>query len=240
MRMGEFLTLLFFYNFTFVRILVVEDEKKVASFIKKGLEEEYYSVDTAFDGKEGFRLALNEEYDLIILDVMLPYKDGFTLLKELRSNNIQTPVLFLTAKNSLTDKIEGLDIGADDYLTKPFSFEELVARVRALLRRISVSKTTDLKAGDLILDTQSHKVIRNSNEITLTPKEYAILEYLIRNKNKIISRTILTEHVYDYHFDTDTNVIDVYINKLRNKIDKGFEKQLLNTVRGIGYMIKDE
>ena len=223
-----------------MRILVVEDEKKVASFIKKGLEEEYYSVDTAFDGKEGFRLALNEEYDLIILDVMLPYKDGFTLLKELRSENVQTPVLFLTAKSSLTDKIEGLNTGADDYLTKPFSFEELVARVRALLRRISVSKTTDLKAGDLILDTQSHKVIRNGNEITLTPKEYAILEYLIRNKNKIISRTILTEHVYDYHFDTDTNVIDVYINKLRNKIDKGFDKQLLNTVRGIGYMIKDE
>ncbi|MFZ0452294.1 MAG: response regulator transcription factor [Ignavibacteriaceae bacterium] len=223
-----------------MRILVVEDEKKVASFIKKGLEEEYYSVDTAFDGKEGFRLALNEEYDLVILDVMLPYKDGFTLLRELRSNNVQTPVLFLTAKNSLTDKIEGLNIGADDYLTKPFSFEELVARVRALLRRISVSKTTDLKAGDLILDTQSHKVIRNGNEITLTPKEYSILEYLIRNKNKIISRTILTEHVYDYHFDTDTNVIDVYINKLRNKIDKGFERQLLNTVRGIGYMIKDE
>ena len=223
-----------------MRILVVEDEKKVASFIKKGLEEEYYSVDTVFDGKEGFRLALNEEYDLIILDVMLPYKDGFTILKELRSNNVQTPVLFLTAKSSLTDKIEGLNIGADDYLTKPFSFEELVARVRALLRRISVSKTTDLKAGDLVLDTQSHKVIRNGNEITLTPKEYAILEYLIRNKNKIISRTILTEHVYDYHFDTDTNVIDVYINKLRNKIDKGFETQLLNTVRGIGYMIKDE
>ena len=223
-----------------MRILVVEDEKKVASFIKKGLEEEYYSVDTAYDGKEGFRLAVNEEYDLIILDVMLPFKDGFTLLKELRAQNVLTPVLFLTAKDSLTDKIGGLNLGADDYLTKPFSFEELVARVRALLRRISVSKTTDLKAGDLILDTQSHKVLRNGNEITLTPKEYAILEYLIRNKNKIISRTILTEHVYDYHFDTDTNVIDVYINKIRNKIDKGFEKQLLNTVRGIGYMIKDE
>lgn len=223
-----------------MRILVVEDEKKVASFIKKGLEEEYYSVDTAYDGKEGYRLAINEEYDLIILDVMLPYKDGFTLLKEMRAENVLTPVLFLTAKESLTDKISGLNLGADDYLTKPFSFEELVARVRALLRRISVSKTTDLKAGDLILDTQSHKVLRNGNEITLTPKEYAILEYLIRNKNKIISRTILTEHVYDYHFDTDTNVIDVYINKLRNKIDKGFEKQLLNTVRGIGYTIKDE
>jgi heavy metal response regulator len=223
-----------------VRILVVEDEKKVASFIKKGLEEEYYSVDTAFDGKEGFRLAISEEYDLIILDVMLPYKDGFTLLKELRKENKLTPVLFLTAKGSLTDKIEGLNIGADDYLTKPFSFEELVARVRALLRRVSVSKSTELKAGDLILDTQTHKVLRNGNEITLTPKEYSILEYLIRNKNKIISRTILTEHVYDYHFDTDTNVIDVYINKLRNKIDKGFEMQLLNTVRGIGYMIKDE
>ncbi len=163
-----------------MRILVVEDEKKVASFIKKGLEEEYYSVDTAFDGREGFRLALTEEYDLIILDIMLPLKDGFTILKELRSENVQTPVLFLTAKSSLTDKIEGLNLGADDYLTKPFSFEELVARVRALLRRISANKSTDLKAGDLVLDTQTHKVLRNGNEIALTPKEYAILEYLIQ------------------------------------------------------------
>jgi heavy metal response regulator len=240
MRLRRVFNSPFFLYFYTVRILVVEDEKKVASFIKKGLEEEYYSVDIAFDGKEGFRLALNEEYDLVVLDVMLPFKDGFTVLRELRAQNIQTPVLFLTAKGSLTDKIEGLNLGADDYLTKPFSFEELVARVRALLRRVSVSKSTDLLAGDLTLDTQTHKVLRNGNEITLTPKEYAILEYLIRNKNKIISRTILTEHVYDYHFDTDTNVIDVYINKLRNKIDKGFDKQLLNTVRGIGYMIKDE
>ncbi len=223
-----------------MRILVVEDEKKVASFIKKGLEEEYYSVDIAYDGKEGYHLALTEEYDLIILDIMLPVKDGLTVIKELRQENISTPVLFLSAKDSLKDKIEGLNLGADDYLTKPFSFEELVARVRALLRRTSVNKTIELKAGDLILDTQKHIVLRNGNEITLTPKEYSILEYLIRNKNKIISRTILTEHVYDYHFDTDTNVIDVYINKLRNKIDKGYEKHLLNTVRGIGYIIKDE
>ncbi len=223
-----------------MRILVVEDEKKVASFIKKGLEEEYYSVDIAYDGKEGCHLALIEDYDLIILDIMLPVKDGLTVIKELRQENISTPVLFLSAKDSLKDKIEGLNLGADDYLTKPFSFEELVARVRALLRRTSVNKTIELKAGDLILDTQKHIVLRNGNEITLTPKEYSILEYLIRNKNKIISRTILTEHVYDYHFDTDTNVIDVYINKLRNKIDKGYEKHLLNTVRGIGYIIKDE
>ncbi len=223
-----------------MKILVVEDEKKVASFIKKGLEEEYYSVDIAYDGKEGYRLALIEDYDLIILDIMLPFKDGLTVIKELRQENISTPVLFLSAKDSLKDKIEGLNLGADDYLTKPFSFEELVARVRALLRRTSVNKTIELKAGDLILDTQKHIVLRNGNEITLTPKEYSILEYLIRNKNKIISRTILTEHVYDYHFDTDTNVIDVYINKLRNKIDKGYEKHLLNTVRGIGYIIKDE
>jgi DNA-binding response OmpR family regulator len=223
-----------------MRILVVEDEKKVASFIKKGLEEEYYSVDTAFDGKEGLHLALSEEYDLIILDVMLPLKDGFSVLKELRQENVSTPVLFLTAKESLTNKVEGLNLGADDYLTKPFSFEELVARIRALFRRASGTKTIELKAGDLILDTQTHKVLRGDNEITLTPKEYSILEYLIRNKNKIVSRTILTEHVYDYHFDTDTNVIDVYINKLRNKIDKGSSRQLLFTVRGVGYTIKDE
>ena len=142
---------------------------------------------------------------------MLPFKDGLTLIKELRQENIPVPVLFLSAKDSLTDKIAGLNLGADDYLTKPFSFEELVARVRALLRRSSVSKSIELKVGDLILDTQKHRVLRSGSEIILTPKEYSILEYLIRNKNKIVSRTILTEHVYDYHFDTDTNVIDVYI-----------------------------
>ena len=222
-----------------MRILLVEDEKKVASFIKKGLEEEFYSVDVAYDGKEGLRLALIEEYDLIILDIMLPFKDGFTVLKELRNEKISIPVLFLTAKDTLSDKVQGLDSGADDYLPKPFAFEELLARVRALLRRKAVEKDLVIKVLDLSLDTQTHSVTRNNVEIPLTPKDYSILEYLIRNKNRVISRTMLSEHVYDYHFDSDTNVIDVYINKLRNKIDKGFDTPIIHTVRGVGYMIKE-
>jgi heavy metal response regulator len=223
-----------------MRILVVEDEKKVASFIKKGLEEEFYSVDVAFDGKEGLRLALSEEYDLIILDLMLPFKDGLTILKEIREEKIFTPVLILTARDTIQDKVTGLDSGADDYLAKPFSFEELLARIRALLRRNSIDKNNILKAGDLKLDTQAHKAFRNDVEIQLTAKEYAILEYLMRNKNRVISRTKLSEHIYEFHFDPETNVIDVYINKLRNKIDKGFEKQIIHTVRGVGYLIKDD
>ncbi len=223
-----------------MKILLVEDEKKVASFIKKGLEEEYYAVDLAYDGKDGFKLASTEQYDLMILDVMLPLKDGFSLVKDIRGQKIYTPILLLTAKDTIENKVEGLDSGADDYLTKPFAFEELLARIRALLRRKEGSKTLQLKAGDLVLDTQSHKVSRAGIEITLTPKEYAILEYLLRNKNRVISRTLLSEHVYDYHFDSDTNVIDVYINKLRNKIDKQFDTQLLQTIRGVGYLIKEQ
>lgn len=222
-----------------MRILVIEDEKKVAAFIKKGLEEEYYSVDTAFDGKTGLDLALGEEYDLMVVDVMIPFIDGFTLIKQIREKQILTPVLMLTAKSRVEDKVTGLDSGADDYLTKPFAFEELLARIRSLLRRSENQKSLLLKAGDLVLDLQAHKVVRNGAEIVLTPKEYSILEYLMRNKNHVISRTRLTEHVYDYHFDTDTNVIDVYINKLRNKIDKDSPVQLLQTVRGIGYCIKE-
>ena len=222
-----------------MRILLVEDEKKVASFIKKGLEEEYHSVDVAFDGKSGLHLALTGEHDLIILDVMLPYKDGFSVLKEIRKEKISTPVLFLTAKDTVSDKVQGLDIGADDYLPKPFAFEELLARVRALLRRHSQEKDLILKVLDLSLNTQTHSVIRNNIEIKLTPKEYSILEYLVRNKNRVISRTLLAEHVYDYHFDTNTNVLDVYINKLRNKIDKNSESPVIQTIRGVGYIIKD-
>ena len=222
-----------------MRILLVEDEKKVASFIKKGLEEEFYSVDLAYDGKTGLHLALSEEHDLIILDVMLPFKDGFSVLKEIRSEKISTPVLFLTAKDTISDKVQGLDIGADDYLPKPFAFEELLARVRALLRRHSPEKDIIIKVLDLSLNTQTHTVTRNNIEIRLTPKEYSILEYLVRNKNRVISRTMLAEHVYDYHFDTNTNVLDVYINKLRNKIDKNSESPVIQTIRGAGYIIKD-
>ncbi len=222
-----------------MRILIVEDEKKVASFIKKGLEEEYYAVDIALDGKQGLKFAGSEEYDLIIMDIMLPFIDGVTLLKEIRSRDINIPVLMLTVKDSLKDKVEGLDAGADDYLTKPFAFEELLARIRALLRRKEKSKSTKLKVGGLVLDLQSHRVCRDDREIILTPKEYAILEYLMRNVNKVVSRTKLIEHVYDYHFDTETNIIDVYINKVRSKVDTNFEKNLIYTIRGVGYIIKD-
>ena len=222
-----------------MRILVVEDEKKVASFIKKGLEEEFFSVDTVFNGKDGLNLASAEEYDLIILDVMIPYIDGLTVTKELRKRKIETPILLLTVKDSTEDKVEGLDAGADDYLTKPFAFEELTARVRALMRRNEKQKSSVLSAADLTVDLISHGVTRNNQEIILTQKEFSILEYLLRNKNRIVSRVKLMEHVYDYHFDTETNVIDVYINKLRTKIDQGYETKLIHTVRGSGYLLKD-
>ncbi|MGA7721278.1 MAG: response regulator transcription factor [Ignavibacteriaceae bacterium] len=223
-----------------MRILIIEDEKKVASFIKKGLEEEYFVADIAGDGREGLKLAVSEEYDIIIMDIMLPYMDGITLIKEIRKREISTPVLMLTVNDSVKDKVEGLDAGADDYLTKPFAFEELIARLRALLRRNENSKTSKLIVGDLVLDLQSHRVFRNNQEIILTPKEYSILEYLMRNSKKVISRTKLIEHVYDYHFDTETNIIDVYINKVRSKIDTNFEKPLIHTIRGIGYVLKDD
>ncbi len=222
-----------------MKVLIVEDEKKVASFLKKGLEQEYYSVDVTLDGKEGLKYALLNEYDLIILDIMLPLMDGITLLKEIRKEKNETPVLMLTAKDTIGDKVVGLDSGADDYLAKPFAFVELLARVRALLRRKEKDKTLILYIDDLSLDTQTHIVTRDGKEIILTPKEYSVLEYLIRNKNHVISRIKLTEHVYEYQFDPNTNVIDVYINKLRNKIDKGYNHQILHTIRGIGYMIKE-
>jgi heavy metal response regulator len=223
-----------------MRILIIEDEKKVASFIKKGLEEEYFAADIAVDGREGLKLAISEEYDIIIMDIMLPYMDGISLIKEVRNRKILTPILMLTVKDSIKDKVEGLDAGADDYLTKPFAFEELLARLRALLRRNENSKTPSLKISDLVLDLQSHRVFRSNQEIILTPKEYAILEYLMRNSNKVVSRTKLIEHVYDYHFDTETNIIDVYINKVRAKIDTNSSRPLIHTIRGIGYVLKDE
>jgi len=222
-----------------MRILVVEDEKKVASFIKKGLEEELFQVDTASNGKEGYEMALKEEYDLIISDIMMPVMSGILLVQELRKSEIDTPILLLTIKDSTKDKVDGLDSGADDYLTKPFAFEELTARVRALLRRKEGKKDNILCVADLAMDLVAHKVTRGNIEVVLTPKEYSILEFLMRNKNKIISRTKLIEHVYDFHFDTGTNVIDVYINKLRSKIDQSFDKQLIHTIRSVGYIIKE-
>lgn len=222
-----------------MRILIVEDEKKVASFIKKGLEEEYFSVDVAYNGKEGLELATKEEYDLLLFDIMIPYIDGITLTKELRKRKILTPILLLTVKDSTQAKVEGLDAGADDYLTKPFAFEELTARIRALLRRNENQKMSVLSIDDLQMDLLAHKVTRTGAEIILTPKEFSILEYLLRNKNKIVSRTKLIEHVYDYHFDTETNIVDVYINKLRAKVDQNHQKQLIHTVRGVGYTIKE-
>jgi heavy metal response regulator len=223
-----------------MRILVVEDEKKVASFIKKGLEEEYYAVDIAYDGEEGLVLADINEYDLILLDIMLPKLDGMEVLRRIRGNGSGVPILMLTAKDAVEDIVSGLDSGSDDYLTKPFSFAELVARVRALLRRKTKEKTDLLTIDDLILSTSTHRVKRGGREIELTAKEYALLEYFMRNPNRILTRTLITEHVWDYHFDPSTNVVDVYVNYLRKKIDQGFEKKLIHTIRGSGYMIKDE
>lgn len=222
-----------------MRILVVEDEKKVASFIKKGLEEEYFTVDVAYNGKEGLEFATREEYDILLLDVMIPFIDGITLTKELRKRKITTPILLLTVKDSTQAKVEGLDAGADDYLTKPFAFEELTARIRALLRRHESQKMSVLTLADLTIDLLAHKVTKAGAEIILTPKEFSILEYLMRNKNKIVSRTKLIEHVYDYHFDTETNIVDVYINKLRAKVDNDHNNPLIHTVRGVGYTIKE-
>lgn len=222
-----------------MRILVVEDEKKVASFIKRGLEEEDFSVDLAVDGKEGMALATNGNYDLILMDVMLPIMDGLSVIKALREKNVTTPVLCLTAKDSIDDIVAGLDSGSDDYLTKPFAFAELVSRAKALIRRNSRDRGAELTFADLRVDPVSHKVRRGSKEIELTSKEYALLEYFMRNPNQALTRTMIAEQVWDYTFDTFTNIIDVYVNYLRKKIDRDFAQKLIHTVRGVGYMLKE-
>ena len=221
-----------------MRILVVEDEAKVASFIKRGLEEEHYAVDVASDGEEGVDMVDVYEYDLAILDIMLPKRDGLSVLSHIRKKNKSMPVILLTAKDMLEDKVKGLDMGADDYLTKPFAFEELLARIRALLRRGKPEESLLLVLDDLVLDPVTHNVTRDGGEIPLTAKEYALLEYFMRNPERVLTRTMISEHVWNIKFDTYTNVIDVYISYLRNKIDKGHDKKLLHTVRGVGYMIK--
>ncbi len=223
-----------------MRILVVEDEKKVAQFICQGLEEEHYTVDVALDGEQGETMALTGAHDLLILDVMLPRKSGIDITRSLRDRGKTVPILMLTAKATTQDKVEGLDSGADDYLTKPFAFAELLARVRSLLRRGATEKTTTLVLADLELDTVSHRARRAGKPIDLTMKEYALLEFLLRNKDRVLSRTIISEHIWDYNFDTGTNLIDVYVNHLRSKIDAGFETKLIHTVRGVGYVMKEE
>ena len=221
-----------------MRILVIEDEVKIAQFIKRGLKEEGYAVDVANDGEEGHFLLSSNEYDAVILDLMLPKIDGLTLCRTLRKEDNQTPIIMLTAKDTVKDKVKGLDSGADDYLPKPFAFEELLARLRVLLRKKDSRVQTQLKVGDLSLDLLTHKVTRADREIDLTVKEYALLEYLMRNAGNIVTRTMISEHVWDINFDTFTNVIDVYINYLRNKIDSGFEDKMIHTVRGKGYLLK--
>jgi len=221
-----------------VRILIVEDEAKVASFIKRGLEEEHYAVDVAEDGKEAVSLVDSYDYDLAILDIMLPEIDGLSVLSHIRSVGKAMPVVLLTAKDLVEDKVKGLDMGADDYITKPFAFEELLARIRVLLRRGKPEESLKLSIADLVLDPVTHKVTRDNKEINLTAKEYGLLEYLLRNQGRVLTRTMISEHVWDIKHDTFTNVIDVYINYLRNKIDKGFSKKLLHTIRGVGYKLE--
>jgi len=223
-----------------MRLLIVEDEAKVSQFLKKGFEEELFSVDTALDGDKGLFMALTESYDCIILDLMLPRKNGVELLKELRKEK-STPVLVLTAKGQLESKVEVLNIGADDYLTKPFALAECIARVRSLLRRAQMEKPTNILTADTLeLDLIQHSVRRAGKVIDLTVKEYKLLEYLLRNKNTVLTRTAIIEHIWEITFDSGTNVLDVYMTRLRKKIDDDAEVKLLHTLRGIGYVLKDE
>jgi len=224
-----------------MKILLVEDDKGIARFVKKGLLENSFSVDVAFNGEEGLRLALHEKYDLIILDILLPKMDGREVLRRIRTFEIQIPVIFLTVKDSESDIVQGLNSGADDYLVKPFSFNELLARIRAVLRRGSVvTPSSKLQIANLILDLDGHWVFRDKTKIELTPKEYALLEFFMRYPGQIITRTMIAEKIWDYHFDTSTNVIDVHVSHLRDKIDKGFEPKLIHTVKGVGYVLEDK
>ena len=223
-----------------MRLLLVEDEKKVSTFVKKGLEEEGYAVDLASDGEEGLFMGLDGVHDLIILDINLPGKDGLSVLQELRRKKITVPVLLLTVRAAIEDKVIGLDTGADDYLTKPFAFQELLARIRALLRRKADAETPLLKVADLTLDPARRIVFRGEEKIELTTKEFALLDYFMRNPDRVLTRTMIAEHVWDYDFDPMTNVIDVYVNYLRGKIDAGRRTKLIHTVRGVGYVLKLE
>ena len=222
-----------------MRLLVIEDEQKVANFIRQGLEEEGYAVDHAADGVSGLQIGLEGLHDVIVLDVMLPRLDGLSVLQQLRQANVATPVLLLTVRATIEDKVLGLDAGADDYLTKPFAFEEFVARVRALLRRRAETAPPILQVADLALDPARRVVSRGGRKIDLTPREFALLDYFMRNPDRVLTRTMIANRVWDYTFDTTTNVIDVYVNYLRKKIDSGHDSKLIHTVRGVGYVMKE-
>lgn len=222
-----------------MRVLVVEDEKKTASFIRKALQSEGYAVDMLHDGAEALVAVGNTPFDVVVLDVMLPGRDGLSVVRQMRERKIAIPVLLLTARGEVSEKVEGLNAGADDYLPKPFALEELIARVRALGRRFGTSKSVTLRVGDLALDTVTRKVTRAGTPIELAPREYLLLEFLMRSAGRICGRMAIVEKVWDYDFDPGTNLVDVYIMRLREKIDSDYEPKLLQTVRGIGYVLKE-
>lgn len=221
-----------------MRVLIVDDDRRLCAVIKRGLLEEAYAVDVAYDGEEGEYLAEVNPYDLIILDIMLPIKNGIEVCRELRAKRVNTTILMLTAKDAVEDRVRGLDTGADDYLVKPFAFSELLARVRALLRREGISKSPELRVGDLTLNTLTRQVWRGQKPIELTTKEYVILQYFMRHPNVVVTRTMIEEHAWDYDFDSLSNLVDVYIRRLRRKIDDEGEVSLIRTVRGAGYRLK--
>jgi len=221
-----------------MRVLVIEDEKRVAGFMRRSLIEAGYAVDCAYDGEEGLTLAQATIYDVIILDLMLPKRDGLSLLKCLRQRRVATPVLAVTAKGTVRDRVTGLNTGCDDYLVKPFSIAELIARVRSLLRRGS-PQTAVLHVGDLVLDTTAHRVTRAGKPIELTPNEFSLLEYLMRNAGQVLTKTMIEQHVWNYDFDSGTNLVEVHLSHLRNKINRGFQPPLIDTVRGVGYLLKE-
>ena len=223
-----------------MRILLVEDEEKVSRFVVRGLTAETFAVDAALDGQTGLELATAYNYDLIVLDLMLPGLNGTELLRRIRLNDHRVPILILTAKDGVADKVEHLEAGADDYLTKPFAFAELMARIKALLRRGSVDRPSVLRVADLEVDRLTQQVRRASRRVELTVKEYALLEYLMANAGRVLSRTMIIDHVWDQSFDGATNIVDVYVRHLRGKVDDGHDKKLIRTVRGVGYKVSDE
>ncbi len=224
-----------------MRLLLVEDDEKIAGFIVKGLKAAGYAVDTAGNGEDGLHLALTEPYDAAVIDIMLPKLDGLALIKEMRARKVNTPVIILSARGSVDDRVRGLQTGGDDYLTKPFAFSELLARIQALLRRASgATEPTRLRVGEVTMDLLTREVTRSGKRIELQPLEFSLLEYLARNAGRVVSKTMIMEHVWDYNFDPQTNVVEARICRLRDKIDRDFDRKLIHTVRGVGYVLKED